>query len=64
METKMKIYLKNETDKLIDICCGADQEFTLEPGERMTVKVQDEDYFYIDQVIEKDEKRGNMGGED
>lgn len=51
----MKIYLKNETDKLIDICCGADQEFTLQPDELKTVEVQDEDYFYIDQIIKDDE---------
>ena len=55
METKMKLYLKNETDKLIDICCGADYEFTLQPDELKTIEVQDEDYFYIDQVLEQED---------
>lgn len=44
----MIIYIKNETDYKIDLCCGADQEFTLGPDESKTVRVQDRDYIYID----------------
>ncbi len=39
----MKIYIKNETDKLIDICCEQDRELTLEPGNVKAVWVQDGD---------------------
>lgn len=44
----MKIHIKNETNCKIDLCCGIDQEFTLEPKKMKTVEVQDGDYFYID----------------
>ena len=58
----MKIYLKNKTDNLIDICCGADQEFTLEPGNIKAVWVQDGGYLYIDRVLEKGEVTWRCGG--
>jgi len=48
----MIIYIKNETDYKVDLCCGADQEFTIAPGEVKKVEMGELDYIYIDQVIE------------
>lgn len=50
-ERRLKIHIKNQTDKKIDLCCGLDQELTLRPEREATVEVQDGDYIYIDQAI-------------
>jgi hypothetical protein len=46
----LKIYIKNQTDKRIDLCCGLDQELTLAPEGAAIIEVQDEDFIYIDQI--------------
>jgi len=51
-DESMIIRIKNETNYKIDLCCGIDQEFTLEPDGMKAVKVQYGDYVYIDQAIE------------
>ena len=47
----MKIHIKNQTDKIIDICCGLDQEIILLPEQKITVTVEEEDCIYIDQAV-------------
>lgn len=51
------LHIKNQTDKIIDICCGASTEVTLLPWKGKAIGVQDGDNFYIDQVIELETKR-------
>ncbi len=46
----MRLYIKNECARSIDICVGHATELTLEPYEEVRVAVSDEDYLYIDQV--------------
>ena len=46
----MKIHIKNQTGYKIDLCCGVDQELTLQPEQETTLAVQEEDYIYIDQA--------------
>ena len=48
----MKIYIKNQTDKKIELCCGLSQELTLAPEGAAIVEVQDEDFIYIDQIAQ------------
>ena len=48
----MKIYIKNQTGYKIDLCCGVDQELTLQPEQETTLEVQEEDYIYIDQIAQ------------
>lgn len=46
----MKIHIKNQTNKKIDLCCGLDQELTLAPEGAAIIEVQDEDFIYIDRI--------------
>ena len=55
----MKIHIKNQTGYEINLCCGIDQELTLQPEEETTLEVQDEDYIYIDYIDWKEQLNGN-----
>lgn len=43
----LKIYIKNQTEKTIELCCGM-QEYTIKPDDQIVIEVQDEDCMYID----------------
>ena len=45
----MKINIKNENGYTVEFCCGED-EYTLEPGEEISVEVEEEDCIYLDVV--------------
>ncbi len=50
------IYIKNESDCKIDLCCGLEQEFTLEPRESKAVNMEYGDYIYVDQVLDEEQE--------
>lgn len=47
----MKLNLKNETGYLVDFCSG-EKEYSLQPGEEISIEVFDEDCMYFDGVKE------------
>lgn len=49
----MKIHIKNQMNGKIEFCCG-EKEYELEPGQKITIEVNDEDCMYFDQFIRDD----------
>lgn len=43
----MKIHIKNQLEHKIDFCVGM-SEYSLEPGQQITVEVEVEDVIYLD----------------
>ncbi len=46
----MNLYIKNETNKTIDLAIGINQEVTLKPKENTVIEVKDKDIIYLDRV--------------
>ncbi len=45
----MKLNVKNDNGHTMEFCCG-EKEYTLSPGEEVSIEINDEDYMYFDEV--------------